>query len=147
MSRFASTVAVSVLAVCSASAAAMDADVPAAVVRYDDLNITSPDGYRALIARVDKATAFVCGREESRGPARRYNIRRCKSESLNAALAQVEWATPGPPVAGADLPVSGLQAPLSSFAPTPKTSLSTGTRPVIQRGVLNHKGVFVPAKN
>jgi len=144
MQRFAFALGLSALGFCSVSAATID--VPAAIVRYDDLNVASTTGHRALLARLDKATGFICGQPDYYvGLARMQGVRRCKSESLAVALGQVDWTTPGAPVAADDLPLNRRKASVNSFAPASKARTSVEKRPAVRRGMLNHKGVFVPA--
>lgn len=74
---------------------ALTAAVPAVaetrVVRYDDLNLSSPAGLERLDRRIDAATRQVCGADETyrSSLADRGAVRKCIAEAKARAADQV----------------------------------------------------------
>lgn len=60
------------------------------VVQYGDLNIDSPAGRRTLLRRIEGAVRRVCASTTSNDSGWFSNYHRCKRESLEKALAQID---------------------------------------------------------
>ena len=61
-------------------------------VVYSDLNLSTQDGARALLKRLDNAAKRVCGAEPSRSPLQPRLViayERCVSDAVDASVAQV----------------------------------------------------------
>jgi len=61
-------------------------------VVYSDLDVSTQEGARALLKRLDNAARRVCGAEPSRSPLQPRLImtyERCVSDALDASVAQV----------------------------------------------------------
>lgn len=61
-------------------------------VVYSDLNLSTQEGARALLKRLDYAAKRVCGTEPSRSPLQPKLImayERCVSDAVDASVAQV----------------------------------------------------------
>jgi len=62
---------------------------PTVTVRYDDLNLTTDGGVRALYARLTRAAEMVCPDRFNRELARASGARACQAQAIDAAVAQV----------------------------------------------------------
>lgn len=93
------------------------------VVRYDDLNIQSDAGRKALLKRINAAVDRACAETSYPRGLRQREVRKCRSRTLDNALAQIDWSASS----GAEV---NIQPPHLEF-PTNTT---------------NHKGVFVGAQ-
>lgn len=61
-------------------------------VAYSDLNLSTQEGARALLQRLDNAAKRVCGAEPSRSPLQPKLVaayERCVSDAVDASVAQV----------------------------------------------------------
>ena len=61
-------------------------------VTYSDLNLSTEEGARAFLKRLDNAAKRVCGAEPSRSPLQPRLImtyERCVSDAVDASVAQV----------------------------------------------------------
>jgi UrcA family protein len=62
----------------------------AVVVRYADLNLTSPEGAKALYARLDAAAEKACGGEPgAQDFSRQATYRACYERAMNKAVEKV----------------------------------------------------------
>jgi UrcA family protein len=55
------------------------------LVSYDDLDLTTQSGQRALDRRIRAAVQTVCGSESSADPRGRHRVRDCRDETLAQA--------------------------------------------------------------
>lgn len=60
------------------------------VVQYGDLDIDSPAGRRTLLSRIEGAVRRVCASTTPRDNLWLSNYQRCKRESIDKALAQID---------------------------------------------------------
>ena len=72
-----------------ANAGAAMADPPAVTVRYDDLNLASDSGTKALLRRLSAAADRVCEVGQSRELRRESHAERCSAEALSRAVVAV----------------------------------------------------------
>jgi UrcA family protein len=66
-----------------------DTEAVTETVRYDDLDVNSSAGKEVLLKRINRAATRVC-RSTHQGPSGLPLYHRCKRETLDDALAQVE---------------------------------------------------------
>lgn len=66
--------------------------VRAVPVRYADLDLSRTDGASALMSRLRRAATTACEpvQPPRLGPAARRAVERCRTEALNAAVAEVD---------------------------------------------------------
>lgn len=79
----------SVIAAAAAVAATPASDVPSLTVRFADLDLGTSAGTAALYRRLEYAARIVCNVYEDRTIERQFPWRRCVSDALNRAVAQV----------------------------------------------------------
>jgi UrcA family protein len=67
------------------------ADVPQQTIQFSDLNLSHPAGIETLYQRLKSASERVCGDPEGneRNLKRFFDIRTCKAEAMQRAIAQV----------------------------------------------------------
>lgn len=75
--------------IATASAAAVDADVPSIVVRYGDLNLSTEQGAQALYRRIAFVAKQVCPDGESRGLESLNHARACQRGAIERAVKAV----------------------------------------------------------
>jgi UrcA family protein len=73
----------------AASAGTSMSDVPTVTVRYDDLNLASDAGTKALLRRLSAAADRVCAVGQSRELRRENYAEQCASEALSRAVVAV----------------------------------------------------------
>lgn len=71
---------------------AADAGGRAAVVHYDDLDLTRAQGVRALYARLAAAAERVCGSYDARDARARRSVRACRQAALAEAVNRIDHA-------------------------------------------------------
>jgi UrcA family protein len=73
-----------------AGAAANTADIPTATVRYSDLNLTTPDGIRALYRRLEGASHEVCKAYDGERQLERMAEQQvCYDQALTGAVTKL----------------------------------------------------------
>ena len=77
------------LFVAAAPAIAQERDVRTADVRYDDLDLASAGGQKALQARIKRAARQVCARSGDIGLRDFQAYQSCRDAALEAAMPQV----------------------------------------------------------
>jgi UrcA family protein len=63
-----------------------------ATMRYGDLDLSTPEGARAMVDRIRRAVALVCTEPEERAPGRPVDMvgqRNCERNAMNATLANL----------------------------------------------------------
>jgi len=92
-SRLAAALALTVAAgagtIATASAATPGADVPSAVVRYGDLNLSTEQGAKTLYRRIALVARQVCPDGESRDLESLNRARTCQREAIERAVHAV----------------------------------------------------------
>ena len=73
----------------SFAAVSQAADAPSLMVKYQDLNVSNPQGAATLYARIQSAAAVVCGGFEDRGPALKALTDACVHKAIADAVTQV----------------------------------------------------------
>jgi UrcA family protein len=73
----------------AASAATPEADAPALVVRYSDLNLATDSGTHALYRRLTQAAEQVCPAEPSNTHITNEKTLKCRQEALSAAVSKI----------------------------------------------------------
>jgi UrcA family protein len=73
----------------TAGAATADSDVPSVTVRYDDLNLSSEAGTRALYNRLVVAAKQVCPDDSSRQLATLQLVKVCREQAVINAARQI----------------------------------------------------------
>jgi UrcA family protein len=71
-------------------AGAADSDVPHRLVKYGDLNVSSPEGAATLYARIRIAAAEVCRSFDSREFATQNNLKFCVHKAIADAVKKVD---------------------------------------------------------
>jgi UrcA family protein len=73
----------------SVSASAETGDIPSVMVKFADLDISSPDGATRLYSRIQRAANSVCSPFDRRGVTAQANFRACVSDAIGRAVAKV----------------------------------------------------------
>jgi len=76
----------SLSAVC---AAADSTDAPTIIVKYGDLNLSTPQGAAALYGRIRSAAETVCRHFDQRGVASQARKATCINHAISAAVTEV----------------------------------------------------------
>jgi len=78
-----------VLAAANSFAGQPDDQVPAKIVKFQDLNVDSPAGVAALFQRIHSAAKLVCNVDRDRSLAAAQRAKTCASEAEARAVALV----------------------------------------------------------
>jgi UrcA family protein len=70
--------------------AAGPADVPTAIVKFADLDVSTPQGAAALYNRIRAASEGVCSPSDGRDLAARLRWNACVKQAIAEAVAQVD---------------------------------------------------------
>jgi len=73
-----------------AAAAAQTEDVPAVVVKYDAVSLTTEPGVRALYRRLEAAARSVCPAESNRDLTSTTLARQCREAAVDRAVRQIK---------------------------------------------------------
>jgi UrcA family protein len=84
-----SVVAAGSVAVCNAA----DDDVPHEIVKYGDINLSSPQGAATLLARIQSAARRVCERSEEMNLSAQAQAHACITKAVATAVSQVHQPT------------------------------------------------------
>ena len=69
--------------------AAVPQDLPTAVVRYADLDLSHPAGVDRLYVRLRQAASLVCNPSDTQGVRAQVSYRACAERALDDAVATV----------------------------------------------------------
>ena len=93
----------------AASAETFPKEAKSMRVSHADLNLASPEGQKALHRRIGSAVEQVCG--DAFGPDLRANLqtRACRTETLSAAMSEVEALRATDPRRGGTVTVTAMR--------------------------------------